>query len=193
MTDKTLEEQTKKREGRAKPLTTKQIDLLNDIYYTKHLTFGRDKLFKYLQLNHPEEKISRRSIATWLLKQENHQIHRRAKTQKDVRATVSRKPYQVIQIDLGNLQNFEINGFQYFMVGVDMFTRMVFLRAMKDRTEGEINRAFQSIQIQSKSVREKTKSYLFSSVFSCTRSLDLSSKRFLKPNNTSAQQQQLPK
>lgn len=175
MTDKTLEEQTKKREGRAKPLTTKQIDLLNDIYYTKHLTFGRDKLFKYLQLNHPEEKISRRSIATWLLKQENHQIHRRAKTQKDVRATVSRKPYQVIQIDLGNLQNFEINGFQYFMVGVDMFTRMVFLRAMKDRTEGEINRAFQSIH---KEVKTEMKTLRADNEFTSS-----SFKKYAKDNN----------
>ena len=83
--------------------------------------------------------------------------------------------YQVIQIDLGNLQNFEINGFQYFMVAVDMFSRSVFLRAMKDRTEGEINKAFQSIH---KEVKNEMKTLRSDNEF-----ISASFKKYLKDNN----------
>ena len=78
-----------KRQSKVKPLSTKQLDLLYDLYYKKNLTFGRDKLFNYLKQNHPDEGISRRSLDTWLKSQESHMIHRRAKSIRDVRATVT--------------------------------------------------------------------------------------------------------
>ena len=96
MSQKTLAEKTKQKESRAKPLTTEQLELLYNLYYKKNLTFGRDKLFKYLQLNHSDENISRRTVSNWLAKQEVHSVHRRAKSQKDLRATVSKKLLKTI-------------------------------------------------------------------------------------------------
>ena len=117
----TTKPEVKKRQSKVKPLSTKQLDLLYDLYYNQKLTFGRDKLFNYLQQNHPNEGISRRNLDSWLKSQESHMVHRRAKSIRDTRATVAKKPYQVLQIDLANLQNFETDGFKYIMVGVDMF------------------------------------------------------------------------
>ena len=61
------------------------------------------------------------------------------------------------------------------MVGVDMFTRMVFLRAKKDRTEGEINRAFQSIH---KEVKTEMKTLRADNEFTSS-----SFKKYAKDNN----------
>lgn len=51
------------------PINDKQKRLLNKLYYVKKMMFGRDKIFKYLQENYPEYKISRRQVANWLNEQ----------------------------------------------------------------------------------------------------------------------------
>ena len=102
-------------------------------------------------------------------------VHRRSKSIRGVRATVAKKPYQILQIDLANLQNFETDGFKYIMVGVDMFTRMLFLRAMKDRTEGEIDKAFRSIH---KEIKDELKTLRADNEF-----VSASFKKYAKDNN----------
>jgi hypothetical protein len=146
----TDDEKPKRKRGRPKnpKPTIEQISLLKKLYYDDGLAFGRDKLFDYTQANHPELKISRRTISTWLDSQEIHSIHQRAKTIKDIKTQVVKAPHSVIQIDLADLQNLEKGQLKYLMVAVDMFSRKMYLEALKNRTATSILNGFKKIHKQ---------------------------------------------
>jgi hypothetical protein len=59
----------------APPPSKEGLKLLQKLYYKQNLTFGRDKLFKYIQLNYENVKISRRQVADWLKQQEINQLN----------------------------------------------------------------------------------------------------------------------
>ena len=71
----------------APPLSKEGIELLQDLYYKKMMIFGRDKLYKYIQENHQDVKISRRQIADWLKQQEINQLNTRHKQAKNIKST----------------------------------------------------------------------------------------------------------
>jgi len=126
-------------------LNKDQLSLMKDIYYDKKLFFGRDKLFRYLQDNYPESGISRRQLDRWLKSQATHMIHQRSKSIRDIKTQVVSAPHKVLQVDLADFQNFAIKGFKYLMVGIDMFSKKVYLVAMKNRTKESILTAFKKI------------------------------------------------
>ena len=57
-------------DNKAPPLSIAQKEALKEAYYKNNLSFGREKLYKWFQLNKPELKISQRQIASWLSRQE---------------------------------------------------------------------------------------------------------------------------
>ena len=67
-----------------KPLKQEQQDTLHNLYFKQHMTFGRDKLYKYLKSNYPDLKISRRQIMKWLESQELQQLFKNIKPTKDI-------------------------------------------------------------------------------------------------------------
>ena len=80
-------------------LNKDQLSLMKDIYYDKKLFFGRDKLFRYLQDNHPDSNISRRQLDRWLKSQATHMIHQRSKSIRDIKTQVVSAPHKVLQVD----------------------------------------------------------------------------------------------
>ena len=134
-------------------LTIDQLSLLKDLYYNKKLFFGRDKLYKYIRENHEDAMISRRQLDKWLKRQATHMIHQRSKSIRDIKSQIVEQPRRVIQIDLANLQNLEKDNFRYIMVGVDMFSKKIFLEALKDRTGEDILKAFKGIHNRIKTLK----------------------------------------
>ena len=127
-----------------KPLTEEQKNLLEDVYYDKGVMMGRDRLFKYFQENHAESMITRRHIFAFLENQEINQLHRRAKSERDIKSTIYSKRGH-IAVDLKDNQNIEIDGYNYMFNAVDMATRKVYSVAMKNKTDTTSLNAFKEI------------------------------------------------
>jgi len=67
----------------APPPSASAIQLLQDLYYNKQFTFGRDKLYQYIRENHEDVKVSRRQVWDWLKSQEIHQLNNNHKKNKE--------------------------------------------------------------------------------------------------------------
>ena len=106
-------------------LSTDQLSLLQDVYYENKFFFCRDKLFQYLQQNHPNSGISRRMLWKWLASQATHMIHQRSKSIRDIKTQIYTTPRTVIQIDLADVQNIEKDNYKYIMAAVDLFSKKV--------------------------------------------------------------------
>lgn len=48
-------------------------------------------------------------------------------------------------IDLLDMQKFEVKGFKYLFNGIDMSSRFIYSKAMKNKTDAEVLRAFKKI------------------------------------------------
>ena len=69
--------------NRTAPLpSSTALELLQDLYYNKQFTFGRDKLFHYIRENHNDVKVSRRQVWDFLKSQEIHQLNNKHKKAK---------------------------------------------------------------------------------------------------------------
>jgi len=120
------------------PLKEEQIKLLKKIYYDDKYLFGRDKLYKFIQANHQDSKISRRQVLDWLKQQEIYQLNLRMIEPKSIKTTVSKAPHQSLGIDLIDMQNYERNGYKYILNCIDLFSRMVYAIALKDKTDKSV-------------------------------------------------------
>lgn len=118
-------------------LNIQQTDLLNDLYYEKKFFFGRDKIYQYLRTNHPEAKISRRQVMQWLKLQEVHQLHLQPQSThpKTIKSTISKEPHKILGIDLVNMEKVRMDGMDYLLNGVDMFSRKMYSVALKNKTQ----------------------------------------------------------
>ena len=92
--------------------SSETLQLLQNLYYKEMLIFGRDKLFKYIQENHADIKVSRRQINDWLKLQEINQINTGHKTSKDIKATVVKKTHKQIAMDLVDMSKHEMRGYK---------------------------------------------------------------------------------
>lgn len=127
-------------------MTKEQTQLLEDLYYKQKFMFGRDKLFKYIQLNQPDSGISRRQIAEWLENQELHQIHRDSKGEpKNIKSTIAKAPHNILGIDLMDMQNFERNQYKYILNCVDLFSRKIYALPLKNKQEKTVADAMAKI------------------------------------------------
>jgi len=134
----------------APPLSKYQLELLNKVFYTEKMMFGRDKLFAYLKDKYPDKAISRRQISEWLSNQEVNQLYHPSKGKaKDIKSSMT-TPNTILAIDLVNMEKQEVNGFKYLLNGIDMGSRFVYSQAMKNKTDTEVLKAFKKIYTQSK-------------------------------------------
>ena len=68
----------------APPLSKDQLELLNKVFYTEKMMFGRVKLFAYLKDKYPDKAISRRQISEWLSNQEVNQLYHKVKGKQKI-------------------------------------------------------------------------------------------------------------
>lgn len=152
----------------APPLSKEGMDLLQRLYYKDGLIFGRDKLYKYIQDNHPNVRVSRRQVADWLKLQEINQLHKPRYRAKDIKSNVMSSPHKQIGLDLVDLQNFEVKGHKYLLNAVDLFSRKLYSVALKDKTDKTVLSGFKKIHNKMKdlsSVRSDNGSEFIAKVF----------------------------
>ena len=144
-----VEIRTRPKEGQdAYKLLTKQSDHLKELYYEKKMTFGRDRIFQYLQDNWNkkasiEERISRRQVMEWLKDQELAQLYKSKKKQKgDIARTVMNAPFKQIGIDLVDMSTKEYKGMKWILTGIDLFSKKGYAIALKDKESKTVTNGF---------------------------------------------------
>ena len=121
------------------------LELFQDLYYKQMMIFGRDKLFKYIQENHENVKLSRRQIADWLKQQEINQLNTKHTTAKNIKSTIMKAPHKQLAIDLVDLSNHEKKGYKWLFNAVDLFSKYTYSVPMKNKTDKVALDAFKKI------------------------------------------------
>jgi len=125
------------------------LEVLNTEFYTNLNFFGRDKLYNIIKDKY-EDHPSRRQIADWLAVQEVNQIYHPSKGKsKDIKCSMT-TPNTIIAIDLVDLQKIEVRGFKFLLNGIDMSSRYIYSKALKNKTDTEVLKAFKIMYKQSK-------------------------------------------
>jgi len=108
-------------------------------------TGGRDRLYEHIHEDHPD--ISRRMVAEVLAQDSTHQIHRPLNKRITSRPIVTRAPATVSQIDLVDMQKLahQNGGNRYFLSYVDLFSKWVAVRTLKDKTQKRVTDALLDI------------------------------------------------
>lgn len=117
------------------PLNQDQLKLLNKLFYEDKMMFGRDKLFSYIKEHHEGMKISRRQVADFLSNQEIHQLYKNIKTPRTIKSSIATAPHKMINIDLIDLQNFALRGYNYILHAIDTYSKFTYAVAMKNKND----------------------------------------------------------
>ena len=120
--------------GLFKPLSDKQIDMLEREYYTNKNMVGRDKLFFILKRKHGDKAPTQKAINDWLINQKTHQLHRRqfqSQTITPIRNV--RVPNQLWMADLVDMHSKPDNGNKWILTVVDVFSKYAWARPMKNK------------------------------------------------------------
>jgi len=141
-----------------KELTKKQKEQLHELYFDKHFTFGRDKIYKYLQANKPELNISRRQVMKWLASQELQQLFRNIKPTKDIKSTIASAPYKQIAMDLKDMQNDAFDNYNYILAMKDLFSKKVWVEAIIDKEGPTVFKAIKNLLSSMKKMPESLRS-----------------------------------
>lgn len=123
-------------------LTDEEIlQLYNDPLFDG--SFSGVKTFRDFIYAEKKELIPEKRIYNILKKDKNYLLH-----MKPTRKFPTR-PYDVqsfgncVQIDLAEMPNYE--GFKYFLVAIDVFSKHLYTRPLKSKTAKEVGEAFESI------------------------------------------------
>jgi len=106
-------------------------------------SFSGVKTFRDFLYSEKHELIPEKRLFSILKKDKNYLLH-----MKPTRKFPTR-PYDVqsfgncVQIDLAEMPQFE--GFKYFLVAIDVFSKHLYTRALKSKTAKEVGEAFESI------------------------------------------------
>jgi hypothetical protein len=108
----------------APPLDSKQLDILNKVFYVNTNLFGKDKLYQIIKSKYQDTAPSRRQISEWLAQQKVNQLYHLSKgNAKDIKSSI-KTPNTILAIDLMNMQKFMVRYFKYLLNGIDMSSRL---------------------------------------------------------------------
>ena len=125
--------------------SVEQEEILYTLYYKDNFTFGRDRLYKYIQEHFPNSKISRRMVYNWLSRQELHQRFQQVRHTKNIQHTVLEEPKKQIGIDLVNMEHYEYKGHKYILTGIDLFSKKAYARPLKDKEAKTVTKAMEDL------------------------------------------------
>lgn len=117
------------------------LNLYNDPLFDG--SFSGVKTFRDFLYAEKKELVSEKRLYSLLKRDKNYLLH-----MKPTRKFPTR-PYDVqsfgncVQIDLAEMPNYE--GFKYFLVAIDVFSKHLYTRALKSKTAKEVGAAFESI------------------------------------------------
>jgi hypothetical protein len=126
------------------PLTTEQEEFLKQIYYVEGNQFGRQKLFELVSERNRSElvpRIYREQIMTWLRQQESWQLTKPRPVKTSTQAITAPRPGAVVQADTMDLGSLAYNRFRYVLVLVDVYSRFLWTKALRQITSAAVNSA----------------------------------------------------
>jgi hypothetical protein len=103
---------------------------------TEPMMFGAQRLHQYLLKTKPALEISRRYIERWRSEQQVSQLHRQWNSDGLNVRRMPHGPGNVCQLDIKNMESKEFGGWKYILSVYDMWSKMLFVESMKDRTAG---------------------------------------------------------
>lgn len=126
-----------------KPLTDEQENILRKLYFKEKNFFGRDKLYRLAK--ETDKNFTRQQVMEWLEKQEVSQLFKPTVRTKTIKSTVLSAPYKQIAIDLIDMGKNEMNKQKWILTAIDMFSKMVWARAMPNKKAKTVATAMKSI------------------------------------------------
>lgn len=134
MSDSPQQKQRKKigRPAR-KPVSSEVQKQLENLYYRQHNFFGRERLFDLAKRK--KIQVSRRQLFDWLSSQELHQLYAPSRKRKTIKATVVKRPFNQVGIDLIDMTSFEHNGYKYALTAIDLFSKKGWAKSLKSKDE----------------------------------------------------------
>lgn len=128
-------------------ITKEQLDLLLKLYFDDKVIFGlgRDRIFKYLDVNYPDIKISRRQVNRFLQSLLIVQLFNPKKEPKEVGQTIKDGPFNRFEMDLLDISNMASEGYKYMFNMIDVFSKFVISKPLKTKDEKAVLEAFKSM------------------------------------------------
>ena len=125
------------------PISDDIKEKLEKLYYEDKNYIGRDRLYKLAREKGID--VSRRQLWEWLKSQRLHQLYMPAEESKELQSTVLNKPHDQIAIDLLDLNNYNYDNYKYILTAIDLFSKKSYVKALKDKSQKEINKAIKEI------------------------------------------------
>ena len=96
-----------------------------------------------------------------------HQLYMPSEESKELQSTVLNKPHEQIGIDLRDMSNYNFDNYKYILKAIDLYSKKSYARALKDKSQKEINKAIKEIlkESQPKSIRSDNGSEFISKDF----------------------------
>jgi transposase InsO family protein len=112
-------------------------DVLKKVYYNLETGLtGQEMFFRRVYKDYLG--VSHDMIITWLKSQRVHQIFKPARKDVVVKPFVARKPNNYWQMDLISMKAVMDQGYNYILDIIDIYSKKVWLRAVKTKTSAEI-------------------------------------------------------
>ena len=86
---------------------------------------------------------------------------------KELQSTVLNKPHEQIGIDFIDISNYNYDNYKYILTTIDLFSKKAYSKALKDKSQKEINKAIKQIfkEYKPKSIRSDNGSEFISKEF----------------------------
>lgn len=122
----------------------KNSDVLYELYYQSGNFLSPAKFAELVRKQHPE--ITIKFVADWLKKQNAYQVSQKAVKVKpeEFSSVLGYRPNENWEMDLGVFEKYAINGYKYYLVIIDVFSRKILcLQALTSRNMDRIFELFQ--------------------------------------------------
>ena len=126
-------------------LNFKQKKILDKVVLEDKNFIGRDKLYKYVSTNYPAAKISRRAVMHYINQNETFQLYRQKRSVPEIKATLLKRPYLQIGIDLIDMSTWENHKKKWILNSVDLFTRKSWVIALPDKESKTVSKGMEKL------------------------------------------------
>jgi hypothetical protein len=137
-------------------ITLNQLGFFLQNYFVNKKLFGlgRDRIFRFVSKEFPEMKLTRRQVNRILQRFEIVQLTAPKKKTTDVKKIITKKPMNIVEMDLVDFSNLAWKKDKWMMTAVDTHSKFLFAVPLKSKEEAEVTRAFKALLAQ---IKKQTK------------------------------------
>ena len=121
---------------------------LKKIYYDKEIGLKSPiKFYKYLKENYPDKNYTMKQIKEYVEKQKTDQVYKQVKNTNRYNE-IDTYFVDVVNfdiMDMGYYKNYN-KGYRFILVCIDVYSRRVFMRALKSKSAENTMRGIESIE-----------------------------------------------